>query len=400
MQRNSNNNGCVHPACAACKHQRKKCSDECILASYFPANRSREFQAVHKVFGVSNVTKIVRNVKEEDRNKVSDSLIWEALCRQKDPVLGPYGEYMRIYEELKLYRNQELMQIQNQNHHHHQLLQQLTGGTQGGMINYKSAGQQQPQPLVGWNNEGGFVNNINNGLIYNNNHDHDGDHSIVDLDSYCYSSQFVQSPKKLKQEREVGSVVIPLQHQQQQHSIGFSQQYYDISDENYFSAEVIKCKDGSKSFTRDRLNDNFCDCIDGTDEPGTSACPAAKFYCRNIGSTPQFIFSSRVNDRICDCCDGSDEYDNSIRCPNTCVMGGNLDYKIGSHVSTISNLDSIDAKETKNGVNLEDLIEKLKGLKMVLILQVVLVSFAVGLRISYRRVRSKRRHNRWRILYL
>jgi protein kinase C substrate 80K-H len=31
---------------------------------------------------------------------------------------------------------------------------------------------------------------------------------------------------------------------------------------------VIKCKDGSKSFSRDRLNDNFCDCLDGTDEPG------------------------------------------------------------------------------------------------------------------------------------
>ncbi|KAL5860977.1 hypothetical protein ACOSQ3_002288 [Xanthoceras sorbifolium] len=209
MQRSNNNNG-VHPACAACKHQRKKCSDECILAPYFPANRSREFQAVHKFFGVSNVTKIVRNVKEEDRHKVADSLIWEALSRQKDPVLGPYGEYKRIYEELKLYRN-----LQNQNHH--QLLQ-LPG--QGGMI-YKSG-----QPLVGWSNEGGFVDNINNGLSYNNNHD-DGN-SIVDLDGYCYSSQFVQSPKKLKQEREVGSVVnIPLQ---QQHSInGFSQQYYNIS---------------------------------------------------------------------------------------------------------------------------------------------------------------------------
>lgn len=32
---------------------------------------------------------------------------------------------------------------------------------------------------------------------------------------------------------------------------------------------------------------------------GTSACPAGKFYCRNLGSTPQFIFSSRVNDLIC-----------------------------------------------------------------------------------------------------
>lgn len=32
---------------------------------------------------------------------------------------------------------------------------------------------------------------------------------------------------------------------------------------------MIQCKDGSKSFTRDRINDNFCDCLDGSDEPGT-----------------------------------------------------------------------------------------------------------------------------------
>lgn len=32
---------------------------------------------------------------------------------------------------------------------------------------------------------------------------------------------------------------------------------------------------------------------------GTSACPAGKFYCRNVGSIPRFIFSSHVNDRFC-----------------------------------------------------------------------------------------------------
>lgn len=41
-----------------------------------------------------------------------------------------------------------------------------------------------------------------------------------------------------------------------------------LADEKYFDSEVIKCKDGYKSFTRDRVNDNFCDCVDGTDEPG------------------------------------------------------------------------------------------------------------------------------------
>ncbi|KAL3509248.1 hypothetical protein ACH5RR_028649 [Cinchona calisaya] len=70
-------------------------------------------------------------------------------------------------------------------------------------------------------------------------------------------------------------------------------------DEKYYQSEVIKCKEGSKSFTKDRINDNFCDCSDGTDEPGTSACPFGKFYCKNVGSTPLFLFSSRINDHVC-----------------------------------------------------------------------------------------------------
>lgn len=36
----------------------------------------------------------------------------------------------------------------------------------------------------------------------------------------------------------------------------------------YSSSDGIKCKDGSKKFTRAQLNDDFCDCSDGTDEPG------------------------------------------------------------------------------------------------------------------------------------
>ncbi|XP_039157500.1 glucosidase 2 subunit beta [Eucalyptus grandis] len=67
----------------------------------------------------------------------------------------------------------------------------------------------------------------------------------------------------------------------------------------YSSSNRIKCKDGSKKFTRAQVNDDFCDCPNGTDEPGTSACPNGKFYCRNAGHVPVIIFSSRVNDGIC-----------------------------------------------------------------------------------------------------
>ncbi|OWM69297.1 glucosidase 2 subunit beta-like [Punica granatum] len=92
----------------------------------------------------------------------------------------------------------------------------------------------------------------------------------------------------------------------------------------YKSSDVIRCKDGSKKFTKAELNDDFCDCPDGTDEPGTSACPGAKFYCQNAGHVSTRIFSSRVNDGICDCCDGSDEYDGKVKCPNTCWEAGRV----------------------------------------------------------------------------
>ncbi|XP_061375421.1 glucosidase 2 subunit beta [Gastrolobium bilobum] len=162
-------------------------------------------------------------------------------------------------------------------------------------------------------------------------------------------------------------------------------------DEKYYSSEVIKCKDGSKSFLRDRLNDNFCDCPDGTDEPGTSACPAGKFYCRNLGSKPQFIVSSHVNDHFCDCCDGSDEYDGIIHCPNTCVMGGNVEYIIGNYNSKVSDLSFIAEKEANNGVKSEESVHSFTGLKLAIILQVVLVIFLVFIWSFRCHKRSRRR---------
>lgn len=164
-------------------------------------------------------------------------------------------------------------------------------------------------------------------------------------------------------------------------------------DEKYYSSEVIKCKDGSRSFTIDRLNDDFCDCVDGTDEPGTSACARGKFYCRNMGSTPRFIFSSRVNDHICDCCDGSDEYDGNIICPNTCVRGGNIVYKSNKDISTTRDVDIVNRK-VKEEITKEDMFQKLIGLKLVTILQVALTSFAVLIWVNRCRMKSKRRRHR------
>jgi protein kinase C substrate 80K-H len=88
------------------------------------------------------------------------------------------------------------------------------------------------------------------------------------------------------------------------------------------SHQTWTCLDGSKEIAWSAVNDDYCDCQDGSDEPGTSACPNNKFYCRNEGHIGAIIQSSRVNDGLCEkeCCDGSDEP--SGVCPNTCQEVG------------------------------------------------------------------------------
>jgi hypothetical protein len=70
---------------------------------------------------------------------------------------------------------------------------------------------------------------------------------------------------------------------------------------------LFPCRNGIQFIALNYVNDDYCDCNDGSDEPGTSACSNTKvlFECADRRKS---IPTSMVNDGIRDCVDGSDEY--------------------------------------------------------------------------------------------
>ncbi|CAO2817028.1 unnamed protein product [Amaranthus hypochondriacus] len=91
MKKGYNNEPRSSSSCAACKLLKRRCSLSCIFAPYFRANELRKFANVHKVFGASNVSKILNEVPEEHREETVNSLLFEAEARLQDPVYGCLG---------------------------------------------------------------------------------------------------------------------------------------------------------------------------------------------------------------------------------------------------------------------------------------------------------------------
>nr|XP_011463318.1 PREDICTED: LOB domain-containing protein 22 [Fragaria vesca subsp. vesca] len=84
-------------ACAACKYQRRKCAPDCILAPFFPHDRQHQFLHAHKLFGVSNITKIIKTLNHFEKETAMRTIIFQSDVRASDPVGGCY----RIIQELQ-----------------------------------------------------------------------------------------------------------------------------------------------------------------------------------------------------------------------------------------------------------------------------------------------------------
>ncbi|XP_047967799.1 LOB domain-containing protein 15-like [Salvia hispanica] len=99
--------------CAACKLLRRRCAQECPFSPYFSPHEPHKFASVHKVFGASNVSKMLMEVPESQRADAANSLVYEANVRLRDPVYGCMGAISSLQQQVQVLQA-ELEAVRNE----------------------------------------------------------------------------------------------------------------------------------------------------------------------------------------------------------------------------------------------------------------------------------------------
>ncbi|KAF8026876.1 hypothetical protein BT93_F3387 [Corymbia citriodora subsp. variegata] len=105
MKESGRKQGTLSP-CAACKLLRRRCARDCVFAPYFPADQPQKFAIVHKVFGASNVNKMLQELPEHQRSDAVSSMVYEANARVRDPVYGCVGAISSLQQQVDVLQNQ------------------------------------------------------------------------------------------------------------------------------------------------------------------------------------------------------------------------------------------------------------------------------------------------------
>ncbi|MED6192611.1 hypothetical protein PIB30_011680 [Stylosanthes scabra] len=172
--------------CGACKFLRRKCAADCIFAPYFCSEQGpARFAAIHKIFGASNVSKLLLHIPAHDRCEAVVTIAYEAQARIRDPVYGCVSHIFALQQQVACLQAQ-LMQVkaqlaaqQNQiessrNIENHQWPGNVVGGAMNsddnpfGHTNYMNPPVSPQSSLESIDHHS---NSINDGIMGNNMHD-------------------------------------------------------------------------------------------------------------------------------------------------------------------------------------------------------------------------------------
>ena len=88
-------------SCGACKFLRRKCTSVCVFAPYFCYDEAAtHFAAVHKIFGASNVSKLLLHLPLPSRGIAAITISYEALARISDPVHGCVAHIFSLQQQV------------------------------------------------------------------------------------------------------------------------------------------------------------------------------------------------------------------------------------------------------------------------------------------------------------
>ncbi|OWM78835.1 LOB domain-containing protein 20 isoform X1 [Punica granatum] len=100
--------------CGACKFLRRKCVSGCIFAPHFGSDQgAARFAAVHKIFGASNVSKLLLHIPVNRRHDAVVTISYEAQARLADPVYGSVSTILALQQQVASLQA-ELTMVQSQ----------------------------------------------------------------------------------------------------------------------------------------------------------------------------------------------------------------------------------------------------------------------------------------------
>lgn len=91
-------------SCGACKFLRRKCTSECVFAPYFCYDQAaNHFGKIHRVFGASNVSKLLLHLPVHRRSDAATTIAYEALARMRDPTYGCVSHIFALQQQVSCY---------------------------------------------------------------------------------------------------------------------------------------------------------------------------------------------------------------------------------------------------------------------------------------------------------